>query len=124
MSYTDWLNLAVAAVVFVVAPIAAVFYVVHTVRHRGWRALGASLWHALGVVLATSWTVLVAAWKTIGWIAHGTDTANDSCSIYETPFDRPEQPLGTYNYRTHKIDDGLDPVGWYYDENVHQNENN
>jgi hypothetical protein len=109
MSYTDWINLAFAALIFVVAPIAAVFYVVHTVRHRGWRALGARLRYAMGVVLATSWTVLVAAWKTIGWIAAVDDRDEPMTNQEDPEFNRG----GDWNYRTGRGDDGMDPAGWY-----------
>ena len=109
MNMYDGINLTVAFLVFVVAPVGTVFYVVHAVRHRGWRAFGASLWH----VLAGSWTVLVAAWKTIGWIMP-KDDRNEPMTYRE------EVGVGggIYNYRTGRFDNGMDPGGWYEEDSA------
>ena len=107
MSMYDGINLTVAFLVSVVAPVGTVFYVVHAVRHRGWRAFGASLWHVLAVVLAGSWTVLVAAWKTIGWIMPEEPEDDIKTTAGESRW------WGAWNFRTGKADDGADPAGLY-----------
>ena len=123
MSIYVWIAWSVGMViVWGVVPALVVFFVVRAVRRRGVRGAarrrkvrGAPLAVGIGqgrLTKGVSWFV-----GTVLEVVGDASAAKEESggNIFATPFDRPEQLFGSYNYRTHKTDDGLDPVGWYYD---------